>query len=279
MLRKLFLSLAFIGLLLLAPSGGALAGVSQPEGVQVPIIMYHSLAGMGRSSTSISGEAFEADLRYLRAQGYQAVTITALAAFVHQGEPLPERPVVLTFDDGYYNNYSVGLSLAEQYGMPIAVSVIGKDTEIWSENLAIDEQHGHVTWEQIREMAESGFVEILNHTWDLHKHEGGRSGAAIRPGEDLEHYRTVLEADVGRLQESLAERSGVRPFGFVYPFGKVCPEGDEILAEMGFLATLSCYDGVNTLTVGDPACLFSLRRFERGPERSLQMILESLVLE
>jgi len=246
-----------------------------PERAEVPIIMYHSLAGMGKS-TSISGEAFEADLRYLQDAGYQAVTLRNLADFVHHGVPLPERPVVLTFDDGYYNNYSIGFPLAVRYEMPIVISVIGKDTEIWSGIASKDFKDGHVTWAEIRDMAESGFVEIANHTWDLHKHAGGRKGAAMRPGEDVEQYRAVLWEDLGRLQEALVEQSGVRPVGFVFPFGRLSPEATEILREMVFLASLSCRDGVNVLTRGAPLCLFELKRFERTPERSVREILEGL---
>ena len=251
---------------------GLLLGMAPvPETAEVPILMYHSLAGAG-ASTSISGAAFEVDLQYLRDNGYQAVTLQALADFVHHGVPLPEKPVVLSFDDGYYNNYSVGLPLALQYNMPIVISVIGKDTEIWSEIPSTNLKNGHVTWDQIREMAASGVVEIANHTWDLHKHADGRKGAAIRPGERFENYRAVLWEDLGKLQTELTERVGLTPVGFVFPFGRICPEATEILAEMGFLVSLSCRDGVNTLVRGDGACLFELRRFERTPWRSVEDI-------
>jgi len=263
-MRKITSYLILMGLLLgMAPA---------PETAEVPIIMYHSLAGAG-ASTSISGAAFEADVQYLRDNGYQAVTLQALVDFVHHGVPLPEKPVVLSFDDGYYNNYSIGLPLALEYSMPIVVSVIGKDTEIWSEIPSTNLKNGHVTWEQIREMAASGVVEIANHTWDLHKHANGRKGAAIRHGEDLERYRMALQEDLGKLQTALTEHAGVTPIGFVFPFGRICPEATEILAEMGFLVTLSCRDGVNTLARGDGACLFDLRRFERTPGRSVADIL------
>jgi len=269
-MRRVCSYFAPAALLLCALLTSASAG---SERVQVPIIMYHSLAGT-IGSTSISEADFESDLQYLQANGYQAVTLMDLVHFVHHGAALPERPVVLTFDDGYYNNYSVGLPLVQNYAMPIVVSIIGKDTEIWSEIPSIDLRHGHVTWDQIREMAGTELVEIANHTWDLHKHENGRKGAAIRPGEDMEHYRTVLQTDVGRLQTQLTERSGVTPIGFVYPFGRLCAEAEEILGEMGFLVTVSCRDGINTLVRGEPSCLFALRRYERTPERGMDAILE-----
>ena len=245
----------------------------RPETARVPIIMYHSLAGSGKS-TAISGDAFEADLKYLRERGYEAVLPTALVEFVHRGGELPEKPVVLTFDDGYYNNYSVGLPLVKRYNTPIAVSVIGRDTEIWSEIPSTDERNGHLTWEQIGEMADTGLVEILNHTWDLHKEEAGRKGVAMKPGENRAQYGTMLREDVGRLQESLAQYSGLRPIGFTYPFGRTCPAATEELAQMGFSLTLACHDGENTLIRGEGSCLFELHRYNRTPDRSLKAILE-----
>lgn len=268
-MRKWMLAVTLAGLLFLG------AGTQNTDTVDVPIIMYHSLAGM-IGDTSISGEAFETDLQYLRAHGYTAVTLAQLADFVHGDASLPEKPVVLTFDDGYWNNYSIGLPLVKEYDTPIVVSVIGKDTEIWSDIPSENLRHGHVTWGQIREMADSGLVEIANHTWNLHQNAHGRKGAQIRAGEDAAAYGEVLRGDVGRLQDELNERAGVLPLGFVYPFGALCPEATAILREMGFLVTLSCYDGVNTLTRGEGACLYDMRRYERTPRRSVGDILAGI---
>ena len=262
-------------LLLISGFAAAETEAPAPERVQVPIIMYHSLAGRGKS-TAISSEAFEGDLRYLRETGYEAVTLTALVDFVHHGKALPEKPVVLTFDDGYYNNYSLGLPLVKAYNTPIVVSVIGKDTEIWSGIPSADEKNGHLTWNQIREMAETGLVEIANHTWDLHKEAAGRKGVAIKPGEDRAQYGNMLREDVLRLQENLARNSGVSPLGFTYPFGRYCGEAAEELVQMGFSVTLACHEGVNTLIQGDKSCLFELCRYNRTPERSIKAILETI---
>ena len=263
---------ALAGLCLLALLLGGAARVIPRESVQVPIIMYHSLAGGGHR-TCISGTDFEADLRYLREEGYQAVTITDLVHFVHHGKPLPERPVVLSFDDGYQNNYTVGLPLAQKYEMPFVLAVIGKHTELWSENPSQNLRDGHVTWAEIREMVGSGLVEILNHSWDLHEHTGDRYGVAMRPGEDRDHYRALLQKDLEKLQRELTTHAGVTPVGFVYPFGKLCSEAAEVLVEAGFLAALTCRDGINTLVYGEPDGLLQLRRYERTPERPICAIL------
>ena len=245
----------------------------EPKTASVPIIMYHSLRN-GGGDTSISPDAFEADLKYLAEAGYETVFISDLVSFVVDGVPLPEKAIVLTFDDGYYNNYSVGLPLAEKYDAKIVVSVIGKDTEIWSEADYVDEGGGHLTWTQICEMADSGRVEICNHTWDLHKICDGRKGCSIAKGEEPECYRGILSEDVSQLQQALQENCGLTPTVFTYPFGAYCCQTTEILKEMGFSATVLCFDGMDTLTQGDASCLYELHRYNRTPDRSVKAILK-----
>ena len=272
-MRKLTIYAALLGVFFFAIAPNVQA-VEQST-AQVPIIMYHSVAG-DHGNTSISPEKMKADFQYLRDAGFQAVTIASLVDFVHHGTPLPDKPIVLSFDDGYYNNYSAVFPLAIEFEMPFVVSVIGKDTEIWSDSPAIDERHGHLTWAQIREMADTNLVEMLNHTWDLHKIEHGRKGAAICPGEEQTAYQTLLREDLGKLQTQLTEHCGITPIGFTYPFGNISPEAQEVLMDLGFLATLSCMDGVNTITQGNPDCLYKLRRYERTPGQSVQQILEGI---
>ena len=84
----------------------------------------------------------------------------------------------------------------------------------------------------------------------------------IMKGETFEEYSKKMINDVGKLQDIIEEKTGYIPTTFTYPFGFVCVECNEVLHEMGFLATLSCYEGVNTLT-GSEEELFELKRFNR----------------
>ena len=269
MKKRIFYN-CFISLLLflLLPLG---AQADTPETVALPIFMYHSLSGAGGSS--ISAEAYEADLKYLAENGYSAVTFAQLVDFVYHAKPLPPKPVVLTFDDGYYNNLAQGLPLAIQYSMPMVIAIIGRDTEIWSENPSPDLRNGHLTWGEISTMLDSGYVEIANHTWDLHKNAHGRKGVQKKVGESVETHQQILKADLGKLQEALAENCGISPVGFVYPFGATCPHALEILKEMGFLITVTCSEKVNTITQGQPQSLFELGRYNRTPDRSVASVL------
>ena len=88
---------------LIADRQGGVTTAADADGVALPIVMYHGLSEdpAAWGDYVISPAQFEADLRYLREQGYTTVTVADLLAYVDEGTALPERPVMLTFDDGY----------------------------------------------------------------------------------------------------------------------------------------------------------------------------------
>ena len=261
-------------LLMLTPTAAA----APPGEANVPIIMYHSLYERPTNEWNIFPAAFEEDLRYLRENGYTTVFISDLIDFVREGAPLPPRPIVLTFDDGYYNNFSQGMPMLEAYDARIVLSVIGSSTDHWSEHQdETDERYGHLTWPQIAEMVASGRVELANHTQDLHKTKDGRKGCKMKTGEDFAAYSALLSADIGTLQNTIEQVTGARPQCFTYPFGAHCSKADEVLRELGFLVTLSCASGMNTLRAGDESTLWKLHRNNRTPDQSVEAILAKLL--
>ena len=273
-MKNLLLSFTIIALLIFMPVDSR---AGQEREAQVPIIMYHSLLAKNTNEWNIHPEAFERDLRYLSENGYTAVFISDLIAFVHEGRPLPEKPVVLTFDDGYYNNYSQGTPLLEKYDMKIVLSVIGASSDHWTKHAGeTDERYGHLTWNHIAQMVATGRVELANHTQNLHKNENGRKGCRMKAGEDFGAYERLIIDDLGTLQASIERVCGVRPECFTYPFGSHCASADEVLARMGFKATLSCASGMNHLRVGDYGCLWKLKRSNRTPGTSVEEILANL---
>lgn len=252
------------------------AAATPEEGVAVPIIMYHSILGnpARQGAYVITPQQFEGDLQYLQAEGYTTVVMADLIAYVKEGKPLPDKAVVLTFDDGYYNNYHYAHPLLQKYGMKAVISPIA----VWSEHYSAHpdecdrDNYSHLTWEQLREMAGSGVWEIQNHSYDLHRNDGGQKGAAKRKGESDEDYRRRLKDDLAAAQELLQEQVGVTPTTFAYPFGAISTVSQEVLAEMGFCASLSCEERTATLT-RDPACLWRLGRYLRPANKDVKAIL------
>ncbi|MCL2579798.1 MAG: polysaccharide deacetylase family protein [Oscillospiraceae bacterium] len=277
MKRSIFVLTLTLILVFTPVFSGAETARPDAESVSVPIIMYHSLLPQKTNEWNISPDAFAHDLRYLSENGYTTVFLSDLIAYVCQGVPLPEKPIVLTFDDGYYNNYSRGLPLLEEYNMKMVLAVIGTSSDHWTEHAdEIDERYGHLTWPQIAEMSASGLVELANHTHNLHKNENGRKGCRKKEGEDPTAFAQMLTEDIEALQSRIEAASGERPLSFVYPFGAKCSHAEEVLRGMGFKVTLSCASGLNYLRVGDEDALFDMKRNNRTPDTTLAQILKKI---
>lgn len=252
------------------------AATTPTDGVAVPIIMYHSILNNPSRAGDyvITPQQFEADLHYLKANGYTTVVIADLIAYVQEGKPLPDKPVMLTFDDGYYNNYHYAHPLLKQYGMRAVLSPIA----IWSEHYTTHpgerdhDNYSHLTWEQLKDMAQSGAWEIQNHSYDLHHMDGAQKGAAKRKGESDDGYRLRLKSDLATAQQLLKEQVGVTPTCFTYPYGAISDTSQKVLADMGFVASLSCEERTSTLT-RDPACLWRLGRYLRPANKGVATIL------
>lgn len=233
-------------------------------GVAVPIIMYHSLLPGGDSTYVIDPALFEQDLQYLCENGYATVTVADLIAYVDEGTPLPDKPVMLTFDDGYYNNYLYAQPLLKQYGMRAVISPIGSVSEFYSDHPEEQDKprYSHVTWEQLTEMVGSGVWEIQHHSYDLHHIDQTWKGVVQKKGEDSQTYRQALTDDLNKASQLLKDQVGVTPAAFVYPFGAYAAGTDPVLRELGFRATLSCEERVSRVT-RDPDSLWRLGRYLR----------------
>lgn len=233
-------------------------------GVPVPIIMYHSLLPGGNSDYVIDPALFEQDLQYLQAAGYTTVTVADLIAYVDQGASLPDKPVMLTFDDGYYNNFLYAHPLLKQYGMRAVISPIGSVSEFYSDHPEEQDKprYSHVTWDQLIEMVTSSVWEVGHHSYDLHHTDRGRKGVAQKKGEDDPAYDTMLSQDLTAATALLKSRVGVTPTAFVYPFGAYTSRTDPVLRQSGFRVTLTCEERVSTITQ-DPDSLWRLGRYLR----------------
>ena len=237
---------------------------AKEEGVSVPILMYHSIL----KDTSKSGKytvtptTIENDLLYLREHGYTTIVMADLIHYVYDNIPLPEKPVMITLDDGYYNNYTYLYPLLQKYQMKAVISIVGSYSQKFSEIDEPNPAYAYLTWNDILEMSQSGLVEFQNHSYDMHHQENGRKGAKRKWGESDEEYRKNFEDDLQKTQDLLRQYTGSYPTTFTYPYGASSKGSIDLIKEMGFLASLSCYEHENIITK-DPECLYFLNRYNR----------------
>ena len=250
--------------LLIAGAAGAITvtALAAQEGVEVPVVMYHSMLKdeSQHGKYVVSPAEFEQDLLWLKKHGYTTVSTADLIAYT-QGGPLPEKPVMLTFDDGYYNNYLYAYPIAKQYGCKFLLSPIGRYADAYSETGEANAYYTHATWDQLREMTGSGLVELGNHSYNLHDAKQAR-GVERRSGEGDEAYRARITADLTQAQEAFCRELGEAPKTFVYPFGAMSEGVGEIIREMGFEVTFTCREKTSKVT-REKESLYGLGRYLR----------------
>jgi len=234
----------------------------EKEGIKVPIIMYHSVLNSHTGKYVISPSELESDLKYIKDSGYTTITMTDLIEYVYNDRPLPEKPIILTFDDGCYNNYYYAVPLLEKYNMKAVFSIVGEYTDKYSESNEVNINYSYLRWADISMLVPDGVVEFQSHSYAMHTTKG-RNGAKKKLGESLESYKEALKKDSMKLQDEFQKNCYYMPNTYTYPFGAISKESDEIMKEIGFKATLGCTEGINYITK-DPNGLFSLRRYNRS---------------
>lgn len=168
--------------------------LSEPEaGVQVPVFMYHAVGDdcWGEESLFVRPAELEAQLQYLQENGYETIFFEDLSHIEQY-----EKPVILTFDDGYDDNYTLLLPLLEKYQMKATIFMIGRD---------IGGNH-KLTQEQVLALTRSGLVSIQSHGWSHHEMETMK--------------RTELLKEMFRSRNAIAAASGRVPYAVSYPNGR-----------------------------------------------------------
>lgn len=283
--RVAFFVLAFVAVSVLTVIGYQVEQVQEAHadadvGVALPVVMYHSVLKDPQRAGKfvVSPRVFEQDLQYLKDEGYTAVLVEDLIAYVNRQADLPEKPVLITLDDGYYNNLTYVLPILERLDMKAVISVVGEYTVRFSEAKDLNPNYAHLSWDDINVLRQSGRIEIQNHSYGLHTDQNGRKGSMRKSGESLEAYRKVFLEDTQKLQELLQENCGFRPAAYVYPYGAISDESTGFLKEMGFAASFTCYEKINYIT-RDNNSLFRLGRFNRPSNLTTAEFMEKILTD
>jgi len=226
----------------------------RPE-ARVPILMYHHVAVPGpeadaiRRDLSVSPAAFEAQMAHLASHGYRTVSLLDLFEHLQGGEALPPRPIILTFDDGYDDNYTHAYPILRRYGLQgtffIITGLVGRP--------------GYLTWEQAREMRRGG-MSLEAHTCthpDL-----ARSGPE-QVGAEVKNAKAALERELGG-----------PVFFFSYPSGKYNAAVIAALEASGYLGAVTTRYG----TTQEAGALYELRRVRIRGSDTLESFAQKVEL-
>jgi biofilm PGA synthesis lipoprotein PgaB len=202
---------------------------------------------------------------WLRGNGYTPVSLDEITAARSGGKPLPAKAVLLTFDDGYLSFYTRVYPLLREFHFPAVLAVVGKWIDVRrNEGVLYGEKDSipdakFPTWAQLREMTDSGLVEIASHTYDLHRGVLGNPQANLLPAatariydaatggyEDDASWRTRVSADLAQNSAVIERETGRRPRAIVWPYGSYNDELVRIAGEQGMTIGLTLNDGANT---------------------------------
>lgn len=236
------------------------------QSVRLPVIMYHQISthsnNLGKYVISLS--RLESDLKYIKESGFNTVDVADLIAYVSGEKNLPEKPIMLTFDDGYETGMTMLYPLLKKYEMCAVVSVVGSLTDLYTQIDDHNDYYSYLTWDEVRTLAQTPEIEIQNHSYDMHKIESGkRKGIAKLKGEGEEEYYNALYADVGKMQLLLMKKTGMAATAMAYPFGCYSKETVEVCKRLGFKSSFTCEERVNTITRYNSDSLFNLGRYNR----------------
>ena len=222
--------LALILLLSLAACQAGGGSGNPYSGEKLPVLMYHHVVEDGQecNDMTVTVSRLREDLQWLKDNGYTTVLPRELAA----GEPLPEKPVLITFDDGYRSNYNLAFPIFQEFEAKMVISVM----VYMQDNAASD----FITWAMCQEMVDSGLIEIGSHTYLLHNldERGGSfdpqgvNGVQRKPEESDGDFQARVLDDIQRSYDLIAEKLEVSPTFFAYPFGLTEPDADGLIREL-----------------------------------------------
>lgn len=241
---------AFImAILLVFPLFSVRAETERPA---LPVLMYHHIS-KDKSQWNdyvVSLEEFESDLEYLASHGWHSISVRELLAWYDGEFEMPEKPFMITFDDGFESTLAYAEPLLAEYGFCGVVAVIGSVCGDVLKYEKHDPEFSNISWEEAAEMAERGVIEVQCHTWDMHT-SWPRCGCRKKRGESSEAYQAALRADLEQfLRESSAHGVDLVP-AIAYPFGAFSEETGEIALEEGFEVVFTCWERFNTLLRGE----------------------------
>jgi len=247
--------------------GGSFFLYSLSKTVRIPILMYHNIDETSDGNDTITASLFEEQMKAISENGYTALTFSDLQAYVDGKADLPDKPVVITFDDGYLSTYVYAYPILSRYGLNGTVFTIGtmvgtttyKDTGLWT--------YPCFTYEQGREMFESGVIDVQSHSYDMHQWAPNETGDVIRENalklndESDEEYLLALQNDFSLSKQLIEENVGNQVFVLSYPHGLYSKISEEVSIDYGFSVTVTTTHGSNRLKQGDPSCLRVLNRY------------------
>lgn len=251
----------------------------EQEGMKIPIIMYHQVTKKPsrRGKYTVMYEEFENDMKYVKEKGYTTIDMTDLIDFVYGKKELPEKPIIITLDDGFESVYEYVYPLMKELDMCAVASIVGEYTNFFTENPDHNIAYSYLDWNEVVELSKTDIIEIQNHSYNLHKNNGSRHGICKKHDEDVASYNTEVGNDILKMQNITKEKTGYTPNTLTFPFGAYKKETISLAKSLGFKAALLCEERINIIKQGDTEKLYHLGRYNRPSSVSTESFFNNIL--
>ena len=194
----------------------------------IPVLNYHQVEPKDGNPLTLWPEQFEAQMEYLAAEGYTTITIDEMMDALENGSSLPEKSVIITFDDGYADNYEYAYPILKKYGFKATIFLIYDFTNTYP---------NYLTWDQVAEMKDSGLIHFESHTMTH------ANLAELTSVDELRH-------EIADSHDLLSEKIGYDMHYIAYPGGRVNEEIERITSAAGYRGGFTVHYGLSTPAEG-----------------------------
>lgn len=217
-------------------------------------LTYHDIPETPVEKDDISQKDFINQIEYLRSHGFSFVSPADILAASRGARPLPEKAVLITFDDAYESFYRFVYPALRLYNIPAVLSVVTS----WIDNpeTSAYKTKRFMSWAQIREVADSGLVTVASHSSRLHRMLQVNPVGNIEPApaaflyfpetgryETEAEFRARIREDLAASIDTLSARLGRRPTILTWPYGSYNEIGVEEARKLGFEMLLTLNEG------------------------------------
>ena len=226
----------------------------------VSVLCYHEVDNNGprKDVWSVSAQNLEQHILYLKAEGYYFADLGEYIAYCKGEVSLPEKTVMLTFDDGYASFYNKAYPLLKKHRVPAMLAMVTS----WMDGKRPADVRALVSWEQLQEMEASGLVTVVSHTDSLHTQRvvtpQGSVGSIIQNRlfvqgayETDAAHTSRLRNDLRYVQQKFKDKLGHKARAIVWPYGRYSGKAVAIAKEEGFESSFLLDGGINTGAAND----------------------------
>ncbi|MGN0938263.1 MAG: polysaccharide deacetylase family protein [Selenomonas sp.] len=201
---------------------GVVVSLFQSAKGGIPVLNYHQINDTEKNALTVNTEQFEAQMKYLSENGYTAITPADMLDAWENGTQLPEKPVIITFDDGYLDNYNHAFPVLEKYQLKATIFLISDYVNTYP---------NYLTWSAVQDMQQSGLIDFESHTLS---HE------ELTKAPDLDEAKHQLTGSKQAIEWNLGKQVNF----IAYPCGEYNDDIEQATKDAGYRAAFTVNYGL-----------------------------------